>query len=186
MAQDNQTQLMQAMRLDPLQLLQYVPAHRIVICKVCRYAIQPLAIPRHLKDYHQIFRRDRRPFMRYVASLDLREPQDVVMPTIPVAPLPFLRIIDGFSCCIPGCRYLSISVKLLTTHWNAMHEGSNQTDIRWHRVKLQTFFRGNRVKYFEVSQPASEQEWTDVHNSDGSIQGTKASYYHSYIALPGI
>jgi hypothetical protein len=175
MAQAEETKLKPISSLEPLQLLQYVPAHCIVICKVCQYAIQPLAISRHLKDYHQIRRQARRPFMRYVASLELREPQDVVIPTIPEAPAPFLPIVNGFACCVPACRYLSISVKCLTTHWKTEHQTANRTDVRWHRVKLQTFFRGNRLKYFEVLQPDPKQEWGRNHSSDARVQGTEVS-----------
>jgi hypothetical protein len=178
MAQAEQTQQKPLSSQEPPRLLQYVPTHRIVICKVCQYAIQPRAISRHLKDYHQIRRHARRPFMRYVASLDLREPQDVVMPTIPVAPVPFLPITSGLACCIPACRYLSISIKSLTTHWNAEHSTSEQTGVRWHHVKLQTFFRGNRLKYFEVSQADSKQERGRNDIIEARVHHTEVSYYH--------
>jgi hypothetical protein len=182
MAQAKRVQRRPISSSEPHQLLNYVPAHRIVICKPCRYAIQPLAISRHLKDYHQIRRNAHRPFMRYVASLDLREPQDVVIPTIPEDPVPFLPVINGFACCIPTCRYLSISVKLMTTHWNTQHRSANLTDVRWRRAKLQTFFRGNRIKYFEVSQPDPGQECSGNQNSKGGTQDIKVSYWDKGIS----
>ena len=63
--------------------------------------------------------------MRYVAKLDLWEPQDMAIPTIPVDPAPFLPVINDFAYCISTCRYLSIYVKLLTTHQNTEHQTVN-------------------------------------------------------------
>jgi hypothetical protein len=172
MAPANHPNLSPCSSLDPPQLLKYVPAHRIVICKLCKYAIQPLAISRHLKNYHQIRRSTHRPFMRYVGLLVLREPQDVVIPRIPEGPVPFLPVVDGSACCIPTCIYVSISFKLMKYHWNSNHRALHQT-YQWRRVKLQTFFRGNCTKYFEVSQIDPGQGWNGIQNSGVRAQDSK-------------
>jgi hypothetical protein len=167
--------------LEPPELLKYMPVHRIVICVVCKYAIQPLAVARHLKDYHQIRRGARRPFMLYVASLDLLDPEDVVTPATPEDSIPFLSIVIGWACCIPTCRYVSISAKLMTTHWNTRHQETNQTD-RWRCAKLQTFFRGNRLKYFEVLQRDPGHKLTEIRNRDGGIYGVEVGYDYIWTA----
>lgn len=171
-----EAQLPPSSNLEPQQLLEYVPAHRIVICTVCKYAIQPLAIARHLKDYHQIRRGARRPFMLYVASLDLLDPEDVVIPA-PEDAIPFLSIVAGWACGISTCKYVSVSAKLMTTHWNSCHRATDQTD-RWRCVKLQTFFRGKHLKYFEVLQPDRGRERNNIRNCAGGIQGTEVGYDH--------
>lgn len=165
--------------LEPPQLLKYVPAHRILICMACQYALQPLAISRHLKDYHQIRRGTRRPFMRYVASFDLQEPENVAIPSTLEDPVPFLPVVNGFACCIPTCRYVSMSAKLMTTHGNSQHQATNQTG-RWRRVKLQTFFRGKHLRYFEVSPPDPQNEWSEIQKCNEGIQRGEVSYYHGW------
>jgi hypothetical protein len=64
----------------PSQLLHYLLPHQVLICKECRYAIQPSAISRHLKELHRIYHSDRHEFMEYAQSLDLANPRDVILP----------------------------------------------------------------------------------------------------------
>lgn len=76
--------------LQPAQLLHYLPTYRVLICKECRYAIQPSAISRHLKDIHHIYRTDRQAIMEYALKLDLADPGNVIPPEPHEAPVPFI------------------------------------------------------------------------------------------------
>jgi len=97
--------------LSPSDLLHYIPAHRVLICKECRYAIQPSAISRHLKDLHKIYRSDRSELLEYTKKLDLADPADVVLPPPNEAPVPLLPTESGLACSRDGCNHLCITVK---------------------------------------------------------------------------
>ncbi|KAE9373760.1 hypothetical protein N431DRAFT_338800 [Stipitochalara longipes BDJ] len=141
-----------------LKLLQYLPAHKVLICKECRYAIQPSAISRHLKDLHHIYRSDRQQLIEYTKGLQLAQPGDVVLPPPNEAPVPFLPTESGLACARDGCTHLCVTVKRMKSHWATAHKdivgsGSSQ----WRTVTLQTFFKGNQLKYFVVSPQATPE-----------------------------
>lgn len=133
---------------QPAELLQYLPAYKVVICVACRYAIQPNGIARHLRNLHQIRRGDRRSFMQYVASLRLDAPDSLREVVALDFPVPLLPVQDGLRCKREACAHLCISVKRMKNHWLSVHGCTGQADIDWCPVPLQTFFRGNFLRYF--------------------------------------
>ncbi|PVH87893.1 hypothetical protein DL98DRAFT_648804 [Cadophora sp. DSE1049] len=134
----------------PSQLLHYLPEHKTLICTTCQYAIQPTAIARHLKDIHLIHRARRRPFMSYVSTLDLATPEQViqVQSKINVFPVPGLPVIEGLMCRYEGCGHLCASGKRMKSHWLAVHGVAARVGLDWKMARLQTFFRGNLLRYF--------------------------------------
>jgi Orsellinic acid/F9775 biosynthesis cluster protein D/Fungal specific transcription factor domain len=141
----------------PSELLHYLSSHRVVICKECRYAIQPAAISRHLKELHHIYRGDRQVYLDYALKLDLANPDDVVLPELHRAPVPFLPIEKGVACGVSGCGHLCVTVKRMKQHWSSVHKplSANTSDASWRPVNLQTFFRGNQLRYFVVDVKAA-------------------------------
>jgi hypothetical protein len=137
----------------PQDLLQYIPDYRVVICVSCRYAVQPNAISRHLKEIHQILRSNRRPFMQYVAKLHLDEPEIVIQSKVHKFPIPLLPVLDGLACKHRGCHHLCASVKRMKSHWVSTHGRLGQELFDWNHAPLQTFFRGNLLRYFTKSPP---------------------------------
>jgi len=134
--------------LQPTQLLRYLPAYEVVVCASCRYAIQPNAIPRHLKEIHHINRSRRRPFIEYAANLPLKDPQNVSLPKAHEFPVPDLPVEQGFKCESRDCPYLCASVKRMKSHWASEHGRPAEPSVDWRPVPLQTFFRGNLLRYF--------------------------------------
>jgi len=141
---------------SPSQLLHYLPAHRVLICRECRYAIQPSAISRHLKDLHHIYRSDRQELVEYAKELDLPDPGDVLLPSPHEAPVPFLPSESGLACEADGCTHLCVTGKRMKSHWATAHKDVvGSASAQWRPVTLQTFFRGNQLRYFIVSGEAS-------------------------------
>jgi hypothetical protein len=134
----------------PSQLLHYLLPYRVLICKECRYAIQPSAISRHLKDLHRIYRSDRREFMEYAQSLDLADPGDIILPEPNEAPVHFLPTASGFACTASGCSHLCVTIQRMKRHWAMVHSDVVANTAQWYPVDLQTFFRGNQLRYFMV------------------------------------
>lgn len=140
--------------VHPQQLLHYVATNRVLICTECRYAIQPSAISRHLKELHHVYRSNRQELMRYAQSLDLANPGDVILPEPDEAPIPFLPTVDGLVCGAEGCGHLCASTKRMKSHWATVHRGLvlEPHEVECSPVRLQTFFRGNQLRYFIVSK----------------------------------
>jgi hypothetical protein len=120
----------------PYQLLHYVLPYRVLICKECRYAIQPSAISRHLKELHQIYRSSRKEFVEYAQSLDLADPGDVIVPGTSVAPVPFLPTTSGLACRASGCGHLCVTIQRMKSHWATVHSDTAEHVTRWHAVEL--------------------------------------------------
>ena len=143
----------------PNELLQYLPQHRVLICRECHYAIQPSAISRHLKDLHHIYRSNRQEFMKYASGFDLADPKDVTLPRPSEGPVPSLTVTSGLACGASGCDHLCATAKRMKMHWAAEHSEVYGQDPQWRSVDLQTFFRGNQLRYFIIhhSSPTSPQ-----------------------------
>ncbi|KAL3471204.1 hypothetical protein BJX99DRAFT_237959 [Aspergillus californicus] len=133
----------------PSELLKYLPEHGVVICTSCHYAVQPQAISRHLKELHRLLRSRRRKFDQYVEGLWLRQPQDVVPPTdARQFPVPFIPVESGLRCEARGCGHLCVSSKRMQAHWREDHRCKGDPSVDWRPAPLQTFFRGNILRYF--------------------------------------
>ncbi|KAJ5601791.1 hypothetical protein N7510_011325 [Penicillium lagena] len=134
--------------LLPEKLLHYCPAHQVLICTTCHYAVQPAAIPRHLKDIHHIRSNQRRPFITYAKTLKLKSPEEVRSIQPKEFPLPYLPLEQGWCCEAQGCGYLCASTKRMETHWSAQHGRKGYSNVDWSATPLQSFFRGNMLRYF--------------------------------------
>ncbi|KAJ5811893.1 hypothetical protein N7474_008194 [Penicillium riverlandense] len=130
------------------KLLHYCPAYQVLICTTCRYAVQPAAIPRHLKDIHHIHSNQRRPLIAYAKTLKLKNPKEVRSIQPEEFPLPYLPLEQGWCCEAQGCDYLCASTKRMESHWSAQHGRKGYPSGDWSAVPLQSFFRGNMLRYF--------------------------------------
>ncbi|KAJ6447299.1 Mir1 [Purpureocillium lavendulum] len=144
---------------SPEDLLRYNASYSVLICTDCGYAIQPSGIGRHLKEKHQIYRSRRRPFLEYASQFNLAKPEEVAETAVAEFPVPLLPVLDGLRCrgvdddgC--SCGHLCVSTKRMQQHWLAAH-GRHGTIADWHPVPLQTFFRGNELRYFTGPVQAS-------------------------------
>ena len=131
------------------QMLDYLPEYRVVRCVECRYAVPPSALSRHMKDLHHVYRGKRRALLDYAETLDLADPEDLVLPEPQEPPIPSIPVEDGVAC--NRCKYLSVTTKRMKRHWVTVHERRGIEGKHWRPVQLQTFFRGNNLRYFIVT-----------------------------------
>ncbi|KAJ5972455.1 uncharacterized protein N7479_002373 [Penicillium vulpinum] len=149
--------------LPPSHLLRYLPAHQVLICLHCHYAIQPGAIVRHLKEIHYSNRLQRREFVAYASQFHLAKIDFVILPDETQFPVDLLPIHDGLACRFEGCAHLCATTKRMKAHWSSVHHNSASDNRSWRSVPLQTFFRGNALRYFtnpallEFSTGSSEE-----------------------------
>ncbi|RVX66295.1 hypothetical protein B0A52_09726 [Exophiala mesophila] len=156
-------------RLEPLNpLLVYLPDYGVLICKECKFAIQPKAIPSHLLR-HRVYREKRQDLLSLVADLTLLDPAQVSIPSPHGRPIPYLPIAGGYRCLVQRCGHLCVSYKRMSQHLHQQHQTIHLRDVdgQMQRVFLQTFFRGNQISYFQVShgdlseRPRSSQQNLD-------------------------
>jgi hypothetical protein len=138
-------------------LLVYDAKHSVLICRECQYAIQKSALGSHLLR-HKIYRGERQRLLSSIAQLELLEPDDVQLPLAGSRPVDGLPIIAGFRCTAPDCDNLCASTKRMRRHWSERHNMSDPPDSFARSVNLQTFFRGTKIRYFEVALPRTAAE----------------------------
>lgn len=130
--------------------LRYDETYAVLICLECSYAVQKSAIESHLLR-HKIYRGERRALLTEIAKLHLAEPDDVVPPSIISTPIDGLGTIPGHRCAADGCEALCASSKRMRRHWSEVHGTVDQPLAAMaSEVHLQTFFRGTKLKYFQV------------------------------------
>lgn len=132
----------------PKELLQCLSPYKVLVCTSCKYAIQPKAIARHLKEIHRIRCSNRRPFMRYIEKFELAEHELVMQYTPGELPVPLLPVHDGLRCKFENCTYLCAIEKRMKHHWLSVHGRQGLANCDWQNVPLQTFFKGNLLWYF--------------------------------------
>ncbi|KAF2450685.1 hypothetical protein P171DRAFT_468932 [Karstenula rhodostoma CBS 690.94] len=176
---------MSRITLGSSDLLEYNPDYGVLICRECEYAIQKSAVQSHLLR-HKIYRAERQNLLSSIAHFELREPDDVELPDPTARPIAALPVLDGYLCLHEGCRNLCASVKRMRRHWADVHGGAEDFDAMAREIKMQTFFRGTKIRYFEVSpdvtdQMLDEEEATEeedlVSSSDGQLSDSPESDY---------
>jgi hypothetical protein len=138
-----------------MDLLDYNSTYRVLVCRECQYAIQKSAVSSHLLR-HKIYRNDRQRLLNAIAKLDLAEPEDVPLPTPGSLAIDGLPAISGYGCTWDGCDNLCASVKRMKRHLSGVHSVPNG-DFCPRSVKLQTFFRGTKLRYFEVVSSSADE-----------------------------
>ncbi|KAL3455928.1 hypothetical protein BJX64DRAFT_297135 [Aspergillus heterothallicus] len=142
------------MKLGPAGLLWYDAEYYVLICRDCQYAIQKNAIQSHLLR-HKIYRDERRSLLSAISELSIVNPDDVSIPLRGSPPIDGLSIVSGYRCMVPECGHLCASSKRMKSHQSEVHGLSKFSDLTnfARPVELQTFFRGNKLRYFEVISP---------------------------------
>ena len=166
--------------LTPHELLHYLPTYRVLICRCCRYAIQPGAVARHLKEIHHLHHPLRGAFVAYAAQLELDKPADVVLPDETQFPVSLLPIQNGLACSFAHCGHLCATTKRMKHHWMTVHHiAASDNGGFWGTVPLQSFFRGNVLRYFtnpalsmSSSSSASSDEPTSTVSGDDDRQSS--------------
>lgn len=92
------------MDFDASQYVLYLEDWQVLIClhESCQYCLMPNGIRRHFQRHHSsIYELSlRKQIGRYAETLTLREPFDIVLPTNTPAPIPGLKIWNGWQCTV--------------------------------------------------------------------------------------
>lgn len=166
---------MASMTIGPQDLLVYDARYRVLICRECQYAIQKSALQSHLLR-HKIYREERQRLLFSISQLDLCEPHDVSLPAPTSPPIQHLTLLAGYRCLVDACNNLCSSTKRMRQHQSKEHGFSDSFDFgsSTRSIQLQTFFRGNKIRYFEVAgSPAVDTATDPLSDSLGGNDGTR-------------
>ncbi|KAI9764606.1 MAG: hypothetical protein M1840_008336 [Geoglossum simile] len=132
-------------------IFRYLPDHKVLLCVPCGYAVQPQAITSHLqrKEHHDLNRKDRQALRAHALTHNLANPEDVRAPDAGVTAIPGLRPMRGYACGF--CSHLTANIYSLKEHGRREHDKRRCDGVYWREVKMQTFFRGNQMRYFIVN-----------------------------------
>lgn len=141
----------------------YDANYRVLICRECQYAIQKSALQSHLLR-HKIYRNERQRLLSSIAHLDLCEPHEVSLPTPTSPAIEHLPVLSGYRCLVEGCDNLCSSTKRMKQHQSKEH-GFSESHVLASltlSIQLQTFFRGTKLRYFEVARSATLHTATKI------------------------
>jgi hypothetical protein len=102
---------------------------------------------------HQIYRGERRKLLSSLYKLRLEQPGSVRDPPQGSPPIPDLPVYRGYRCLAQECGHVCASQKRMSQHWSEAHGERESRNVQAREAWLQTFFRGNKVRYFEVGPP---------------------------------
>jgi hypothetical protein len=174
--------------IDISTLLKHDPEYGILICLKCRYAVQRSTLDNHLLR-HKIYREQRKQLVNSVSQLTILEPDTIRVPAPTSPAIGYLPKFSGLRCSAPHCGHLTVSMKRIKLHWSQVHESATRSPAYPNlasNVILQTFFRGNKVRYFEVesvettSPHGYNTEELDAHNCNSSSHDIGPDDAHSH------
>lgn len=141
-----------------MDLLHYYADYRVLVCKSCRYAVQPNHIAAHLRsDQHRLSRQQSQEIADRYGSYDLANPQtELIAPESVISPIEHLPIYrDGLSC--NHCHFVCRSRDWILRHQRQVHNikagrGRKIVQVEWSTVWCQQFFTGVGRHFFPVQE----------------------------------
>jgi hypothetical protein len=118
----------------------------------CRYALQPSAVSRHLRDKHKTPRALQKQVEQYIKAFPFTyDHASVQLPIDGSAPQPIIPIVDGFVC--QECPYKTRDHSNIRKHANQGHSKKRVPDEDiFKAVRLQSWFSGKRERYWVVDE----------------------------------
>ena len=106
---------------------------------------------------------------------------NVKPPKVHEFPVPDLLVEQGFRCELRDYSYLCASAKRMKSHWASKRGRPGKPDVDWSHVPLQTFFRGNLLRYF--TKAPYENDKTSLGLENGQV-GWKKFDCHLPLSQP--
>jgi hypothetical protein len=103
------------------EYLTYLQDYQLLICNICKHALSPTGIGRHLQRFHKIIPNPiRQSLVEYASTLILRDESTVRVPAEPIPAIPYLVTpIEGFRCST--CTWLSNTEEAVRKHYQRTH-----------------------------------------------------------------
>lgn len=145
------------------ECFKYLPHWRVLLCSGCGYCLLPRVRTweRHLRNPHQIYKKQLTSLVRIFQTYDLVAPTHVDTPTTTVPSIDGLRKHKGHRClrCPDG---LTTNAEVIRRHISKAHShevAEHGSIALWEECTLQTFFaQKGYLKYFVVEEEAWRRE----------------------------
>jgi hypothetical protein len=101
------------------QYLIHIPTEEILVCKACKYGLQPQGVKKHLRTKHSAIPLSIRDTLVEYATATykmLQVPSTIAIPTSPIIGFDCLELINGHHCL--ECGFLSATLPGITKHCN--------------------------------------------------------------------
>jgi hypothetical protein len=148
---------------DIISYIIYEEDLQVLICRSCRYALNPNGVKRHFQRYHKgVSLRLRKKIVEWCGTLHSKRPEEVAIPVEGANAIEGLKVIDGFMCqtCNSLCGTLSSMVKhcqdshdwttCKSKYTHGWKESADLLEDMWTEKKLQTLSINTGLKYFRV------------------------------------
>jgi hypothetical protein len=134
------------------KVLCVLPEHQVLICLLCRAAIQPGGgIVSHFRRAHQFKGVELQQVTAFCAGRSFEDPCTVPLPKNGSKPIPKLPKWRAYSC--KHCNYITINRKNMSTHLTKLkHPTQADGEPDWVYVIVQTFSRGRYIRYWTVEE----------------------------------
>ena len=107
--------------IDANEYLIHLPEQQVLVCRSCKYCLQPDGVYQHLQRSHlTIPVKVRKELIEYTEDLTLRGPTKVITPTRSISAFECLKIIDGFQCSV--CNTLCGTIGSVKKHCATAHK----------------------------------------------------------------
>jgi superfamily II DNA helicase RecQ len=118
-----------------------------------------------MKDTHHSWSLQiRKAIEQYASELELVDPDNVVDPPPSSAPVEGLALVKGASC--NKCTYFAGSEGTMLKHSQEEHGWVKAQGPQWRTAWVQTFFQGNKRRYFEVTVADATSQQRDATGVD--------------------
>jgi hypothetical protein len=130
----------------------------VLICRQCKFAVKPTAIPRHFSDRHKTPIELRKQFEEYIKEFPFTyDHTTVILPIDGLAPQPVVPVLEGYRC--QSCPYKTQSRDAMKKHGNKAHDKKRAADEELYQVvQLQSWFDDRRARYWIVDQSKQDEQ----------------------------
>jgi len=129
----------------------YNSEYHVLICRQHGYAIPPNGIVRHFRQLHKaIPLSTRQAIVQHIKSLDLYEPDKVVIPHDIIEPILHLTLLQGVKCQFDKCNELRGTENSMVYHCKVAHQWIRTNGVLWSKQCIQTFFQSSNRRFVSI------------------------------------
>ena len=121
------------------QYVVYNDEYKVLICKQHQYAITAKSIVAHFRDKHDITKDARQKIIDYASQFAISEIHHLAHPTDRIAPIPHLKVIEGYICQYAECTLISGTLESVKQHCKVVHNWKIKEGTCWRKTSAQSF-----------------------------------------------
>jgi Orsellinic acid/F9775 biosynthesis cluster protein D len=124
----------------------YDSQHEVLLCKYHQCAITMKSLVIHFRDKHDITKEARQKIIDYASKISIKEARELTYSTEKINPIPYLKVIEGYSCEYSGCDLICGTLESVKHHCKLVHEWKAKDGVTWNTTRAQTFYQNNQTR----------------------------------------